>query len=101
MYSKNEILFVSSYPPRECGIATYTQDLIHSIKEKFEDTFSLKVCALETKNTHFKYPKEVKYILNTSNSSHYLEIAEMINMDENIKIVFIQHEFGLFEGKYG
>jgi hypothetical protein len=42
-----EILFITSYPPRECGIATYTQDLKNAIQEKFGSTFSLKVCALE------------------------------------------------------
>ena len=31
-----EILCITSYPPRECGIATYSQDLIVAVKNKFE-----------------------------------------------------------------
>ncbi len=101
MDSGNEILFVSSYPPRECGIATYTQDLIHAVKEKFGSSFSLKVCALESKNEKREYPDIVKYKLTASDSSGYISMAEKINSDKNVKLVFIQHEFGLFEGKYG
>jgi len=44
-----EILFITSYPNRECGIATFSQDLINAIKNKFGSTYSLKVCALEAK----------------------------------------------------
>lgn len=101
MNSTNEILFVSSYPPRECGIATYTQDLINAIKEKFGNSFSLTVCALENKEVENIYPEEVKYVLQTSDSSQYANMAEKINLNKNIKLVFIQHEFGLFSGEYG
>ena len=31
----DEILFITSYPPRECGIATYSQDLIMALNNKF------------------------------------------------------------------
>jgi hypothetical protein len=34
--STPEILFISSYPPRECGIATYSQDLVKALNNKFE-----------------------------------------------------------------
>lgn len=101
MNTKHEILIVSSYPPRECGIATYSQDLLNAIKEKFENSFSLKVCALENKDSKYTYPEEVKYILNTTDYLQYTKMAEKINADEKIKLVFIQHEFGLFEGAYG
>jgi len=30
-----EILVITSYPPRECGIATYSQDLIKALNNKF------------------------------------------------------------------
>ncbi|MEO9966659.1 MAG: glycosyltransferase [Reichenbachiella sp.] len=96
----NEILFITSYPPRACGIATYSQDLIEAIREKF-GSFSLKVCALQEDNTTRNYPEEVKYILNSSDFSAYLQLAKKINEDEAIKIVFVQHEFGLYGGQYG
>jgi glycosyltransferase involved in cell wall biosynthesis len=96
-----EILFISSYPPRECGIATYTQDLKNAIQEKFDTTFSLKVCALETKNVVYNYPDEVKYKLNTQIEAQFSELASKINDDKNIVMIFLQHEFGLFGGIYG
>jgi len=94
-----EILFVTSYPPRECGIATYSQDLIKAINNKFSNSLSVNVCALETDNANYKYPDEVKYILNTSLPSEYEKLAKTINQDIHVKIVFIQHEFGFFKAQ--
>lgn len=91
-----EILFITSYPPRECGIATYSQDLVKSLNNKFSNSFSIKVCALESNETTFDYPDEVKYTLKTSLAEEYEEMASSINLDINIKIVLIQHEFGFF-----
>ncbi len=96
-----EILFISTYPPRECGIATYTLDLKNAIKEKFENNFSLQICALEANDSKHNYPDEVKYILNTSAKENYAKLATSINNDKNIAMVFLQHEFGLYEGEYG
>jgi glycosyltransferase involved in cell wall biosynthesis len=96
-----EILFITSYPPRECGIATYTQDLRNAILEKFGHSFSLKVCALEAKESEFKYPDEVKYVLQTQEEANYVALMHQINADKNIKMIFLQHEFGLFGGDYG
>jgi len=91
-----EILVVTSYPPRECGIATYSQDLIKTLKNKFSNSLSFKVCALESGEANYQYPAEVKYILNTSLAEEYELIALTINKDNQIKIVLIQHEFGFF-----
>lgn len=96
-----EILFLTSYPNRECGIATFSQDLIHAIKNKFGGTFSLKVCALEATDKEYTYPEEVKYILNTADLMRYYEMAQKINEDQHISLVMVEHEFGLFSGEYG
>jgi glycosyltransferase involved in cell wall biosynthesis len=96
-----EILFITSYPPRECGIATYTQDLIKALNNKFSDSFSLKVCALEAGITGFTYPEEVKYVLDSNNCSKYIELAHTINNDKRIELVMVQHEFGLFQNGEG
>lgn len=94
-----EILFVTSYPPRECGIATYSQDLIKSLNNKFITSFAITVCALEAGYSNYDYPEEVKYILDTSQSGHYTRLASYINRSRRIRIVFIQHEFGFFHGQ--
>lgn len=94
-----EILFITSYPPRVCGIATYSQDLIKALKNKFSSSLSFKVCALESGFMNYNYPKEVEYTLNTTNDSEYADLAKRINANPNIKIVLIQHEFGFFHGK--
>lgn len=77
-----EILFMTSYPPRECGIATYSQDLLKALINKFSDTFSLKVCALEYGKSDYIYPGEVKYTLDTTDSKRYQELLHSINLDK-------------------
>ena len=94
---KAEILFITSYPPRECGIATYSQDLIAALNKKFSHSLSIKVCALESSDFNYSYPSEVKYILKTSLPDGYATLAAAINKDEQIKIVMIQHEFGFYK----
>ncbi len=92
-----EILFITSYPPRVCGIATYSQDLIKAMNNKFSNSLSIKVCALEKGDTSYSYPFEVKYILNTSDVTAYKQLAVTINNDQKVRIVLIQHEFGFFK----
>jgi glycosyltransferase involved in cell wall biosynthesis len=92
-----EILLITTFPPRECGIATYSQDLVKALKKKFKKSFGIKIGALENGN-HF-YGDDVEYVLETENSASYLKLAEKINADKKIQLVFIQHEFGLFRGK--
>jgi glycosyltransferase involved in cell wall biosynthesis len=94
--STAEVLFISSYPPRECGIATYSQDLIKALNNKFGHSFAIKVCALETGDAQYNYTGEVKYILNTSVAVEFDRMAVAVNQDEKVKVVLVQHEFGLF-----
>ena len=96
---KSEILVISSYPPRECGIATYSQDLIKALNNKFGDSLSIRVCALENGDSSFDYPPEVKYKLKTSHISSYLKLAEKINEDDNIQLALFQHEFGFYKDR--
>jgi glycosyltransferase involved in cell wall biosynthesis len=91
-----EVLFITSYPPRECGIATYSIDLMNAINVKFKKSFTLKVCALETSNETFKYNHEVNYVINTSVKEEYIELAQKINQNKAIELIVIEHEFGFF-----
>ncbi len=93
-----EILLISSYPPRECGIATFSQDLRTALQEKFRQSYSVSVCALEAgAENRNDYPAEVRMVLHTSEPQEYLELAQTINADRKIQLVLLQHEFGFFE----
>jgi glycosyltransferase involved in cell wall biosynthesis len=91
-----EILIVTTFPPRECGIATYSQDLIFALKNKFKKSFALKIVALELEKEKHTYSEDIFAVLETDNSNSYLELAATINKNTSIEIVLIQHEFGFF-----
>ena len=96
---KAGLLVITSYPPRECGIATYSQDLITALNEKFSNSLSIHICALENGKETYDYPEEVKYTLDTSQVRSYLDLVEKINNDDHIQFVLIQHEFGFYKNQ--
>ncbi len=96
--NKSKIVFLSTFPPTQCGIATYTQDTIKGITDVYGKSIKCEICELVDK------PKEKPtqaFTLNTKNREDYAKVAEEINKDEAVKLVHIQHEFGLFSGNYG
>jgi glycosyltransferase involved in cell wall biosynthesis len=96
--NKSKIVFLSTFPPTQCGIATYTQDTIKGLTDVYGKSISCEICELVIQ------PKEnptQAYTLNTKDREEYVKIAEQINQDESVKLVHIQHEFGLFGGNYG
>lgn len=99
IYAKNvpKILILATYPPRECGIATYTYDLKTALDNKFENCIDIKICALESNTEHHKYKSnDVEMVLNTDDLETFPIVAHQINANKKIELVMIQHEFGLF-----
>ena len=97
---KNEILFVTTYRPRVCGIATFSYDLISALKNQFSESFDLSICALGDSNS-YQYANDVKYVANMDGHISSTSIAHQINANPDISLVCIQHEFGLFGGRNG
>ncbi|MFV5685274.1 glycosyltransferase [Flavobacterium sp. GB2R13] len=96
-----KMLIVSSYSPRECGIATFSNDIVNAVEIVFGETLPVEVCALQNSDQNFSYNAEVTYILPVDSLEHYRLVAEKINERNDIGLVCIQHEFGLFRGDYG
>lgn len=94
---KPEILMISTFPPRQCGIATYSQDLVRALKNKFRNSFKITVAALENKNEQHQYKESVQYILRTDIQSSYQKLSQTCNQSQTIELIVIQHEFGLFK----
>lgn len=98
--SKNRPLtigFVSTYPPRECGIATFTQNLEQAIKS-YNPKIKMKIIALNDKE--YKYPQQVVYTIKADDNKSYIKAAKFINQSD-IDVVSIQHEFNIFGGFNG
>ncbi|WP_224996754.1 glycosyltransferase [Cesiribacter sp. SM1] len=96
------ILFLSAYPPREYGVASYSYHLIQALKEHFDSrSLAVEVCALEGEEEAYRqYSDDVRYVLNTSDRAACREMAHIINGDPSIQAVCIQHRFGLWGGNH-
>jgi len=94
-----KIAYVSSYAPRECGIATFTEDLIKSIDalNVFEPSVIIGINDL---GSTYNYGKEVVMQIEAADEGTYRQVADQIN-DSDFDLVNVQHEFGLFGGDWG
>jgi glycosyltransferase involved in cell wall biosynthesis len=95
------ILLMSSYPPRQCGLATFSSDVVNSVRQIFGNSLPIEVCALQKEENQFEYGLDVHYALTVSSIDEYRLLAEKINNRQDIGMVCIEHEFGLYEGDYG
>src|SRR5258708_2413116 len=91
--------FVSSYPPRECGIATFAHDLRQAIGRLRSDA-KTSVIAMTNRPDGYDYPKEVVFEVREEEIGDYGLAAEYANLS-GFDLVCIQHEFGIFGGPEG
>jgi glycosyltransferase involved in cell wall biosynthesis len=97
----SKICFLSNFPPRECGIATFTQDLSSALDKRFNPRLKSRVIALNEEAGFYNYGDRVVMQINKDDIEDFIEKAKKINQSDKIKLVCIQHEFGLFGGRYG
>jgi predicted GH43/DUF377 family glycosyl hydrolase/glycosyltransferase involved in cell wall biosynthesis len=88
------IAFVSTYPPRRCGIATFTSDLIHAIKQA-DPTTRARIAAIDERNSVRAYGSEVRWRIRQGSALPYRAAAREIDRS-NADVVCVQHEFGLY-----
>lgn len=79
--------FVSTYPPRHCGIATYTQHLATAVGGR-------EIVALHASDLPSPYALEVHHRLRTSEPEEFTRTAA--TMRGCADVVSIQHAFGIW-----
>jgi len=94
-----EIAYVATYPPQECGIATFTKDVVTAVS-KYTPFSEPSVVAVGTDVAIEQYPKAVKFHVAKTDLQSYLDVADQIN-DSTIDVVSVQHEYGIFGGPDG
>jgi len=102
------LTFVSTFPPRECGIATFTQDLLFNLINENPE-IKANVCAIDANKdssaygclSPLIYPKaRVAYVIKDTDPISFVEAAHKINASRT-DVVNIQHEYGLYGGSWG
>lgn len=100
------IAYISTYPPRECGIATFNQNLVRAIAANFPERRHLLhgdfvVALTDSENIHeYEYPEEVKYIVRQNHQKDYIRAANFINTS-SADVCIMEHEFGIYGGESG
>ena len=90
---------MSTYPPRECGIANFTKDLVDAVDQLHEFRPSV-VIAINDKGAIYKYDRRVKFQIEQDSIDDYIQAARYTNQSKT-NLVNLQHEFGLFGGEWG
>jgi glycosyltransferase involved in cell wall biosynthesis len=95
----SRIAVVGNYLPRQCGIATFTTDLCAAISAEYG---TARLLALPVNDTEqgYDYPDRVRWSLAQDDVKSYQEAADFLNFN-NIDMVCLQHEYGIFGGPAG
>jgi glycosyltransferase involved in cell wall biosynthesis/CBS domain-containing protein len=95
------VAYVSTYPPRECGIATYTKHLVNAISTYCARAVtSPTVIAMNDRGGLYDYDVRVRFQIDANDLQSYGEAAEFINASD-VDVVNLQHEYGIFGGNWG
>ena len=95
----SRIAVIGNYLPRQCGIATFTTDLCSAISAEYG---TARLLALPVNDTEqgYDYPARVRWSLDQNDVTSYEEAAQFLNFN-NIDMVCLQHEYGIFGGPAG
>jgi len=92
-----EVAFVSTYPPTECGLATFTQDVLNAVER--HGWRGLVVSADHEDYIDHPDPRVI-YQIRREEMGDYVEAAELLNRSQ-VRVVSLQHEYGIFGGEMG
>ena len=96
------IVYLATFPPRECGIATFTRDMITALDTLFSPAEESRVVAMNYgEEQRFPYPKTVIDEIDQTVPVDYVRVARKLNDLPQVKLICIQHEFGIYGGDSG
>ncbi|MDP3739353.1 MAG: glycosyltransferase family 4 protein [Hyphomonadaceae bacterium] len=90
---------IGNFPPRRCGIATFTHDAFTSLRDQ-SPTAEWHVVAMNDTGSTYDYPEDVTHVLPQDDPKAYVRIADVLNLS-GVEVVIVQHEFGIFGGEAG
>ncbi|MDQ1296668.1 MAG: hypothetical protein QG611_646, partial [Bacteroidota bacterium] len=98
-----KLAYIGTYPPRECGIGTFTRNLYKSMvinNEIVKDPIEGFIVAMNDHDQTYNYPEEVKFTIRQEHQRDYLSAVKFINLS-GADLCILEHEFGIFGGQDG
>ncbi len=92
-------LFLSTYPPAECGLATFTKDSADAVDLASRDYASSVIAINKTETCRYD-DRRVVHVIDNAEKHAYKRAAEFANASA-CDLVSLQHEFGLYPGDWG
>jgi glycosyltransferase involved in cell wall biosynthesis len=99
LHSIRRIAVIGNYLPRQCGIATFTTDLCESLASAYPETSFIALPVNDVAGG-YAYPPRVRFELTQNDPASYRSAADFLNIN-NLDLVCLQHEYGIFGGKAG
>ena len=94
-----EVAYVSTFPPRKCGIATFTADLVNYISQ-LNKLKEQRVISIDGRRLFKPVFGGIQHKIGRDFVEDYLLMADFLNASA-VNVINIQHEFGIFGGEYG
>lgn len=91
------VAIVSTYPPRACGIATFSRDLAAALRVA---GVRARVVAMNEEAAGYTYGPEVTWQIHDDTPEEYRAVADALNRSD-VDVLNLQHEFGIFGGEWG
>jgi len=93
------VAYVSTYPPRVCGIGTFTRDLTRAVLVGGHVSTNL-IVAINEEHGNRCYDTNVRLTIDQFNRESYLFAASLLNT-LGVDVVNLEHEYGIFGGEWG
>ena len=97
------IRIVSTYPPRRCGIGTFSRDLANALEHFTGEVSNIRIAAIDDNNGPYDIPVDI--VIDQYNPESWDSAVKGIiagaKENANATIIILQHEYGLDPDRNG